>query len=122
MAKTVLTNSSEKKEECIKAFYVKDNGIGFNKNNFDSFCTAESTYKFKKGGKGVGRFFWLKAFDKVEIESIYADNGSKILRHFDFSKFKNKEIIPRDDDNKVIPNGASLGTTVRLTGFGQEEV
>src|SRR5690606_20735128 len=40
---------------------VRDNGIGFTNGNFESFNFAHSTYKEKKGGKGIGRFVWLRA-------------------------------------------------------------
>jgi hypothetical protein len=52
---------------------IEDNGVGFNPRNYISFQTAESTYKFKIGGKGIGRFLWLKVFDRAEIRSVYKD-------------------------------------------------
>jgi hypothetical protein len=69
----------------IDTFEIEDNGIGFDDTNYESFNTAETTYKLKKGGKGVGRFFWLKAFNRVEIESVYVQDGKKYLRKIDFS-------------------------------------
>jgi len=41
---------------------VTDNGIGLDENNMRSFLQSDSTYRAEKGGKGVGRFAWLKAF------------------------------------------------------------
>jgi len=67
-------------------FIVKDNGIGFNDENYESFNYAHSTYK--KGGKGVGRFSWLRAFQKAEIESRYNENGGWFLRKFNFEPTK----------------------------------
>lgn len=52
--------------QSIKAFTITDNGVGLNDLNFDSFNTAYSDYKEKIGGKGLGRFTWLKAFERVE--------------------------------------------------------
>jgi len=69
-------------------FVVKDNGIGFNENNYDSFNYAHSTYKYGKGGKGIGRFTWLRAFRKAEIESRYKENGHWNLRKFQFEPTK----------------------------------
>ena len=69
-------------------FVVKDNGIGFNENNYDSFNYAHSTYKYGKGGKGIGRFTWLRAFRKAEIESRYKENGQWNLRKFQFEPTK----------------------------------
>lgn len=67
-------------------FIIKDNGIGFNDDNYESFNYAHSTYK--KGGKGVGRFTWLRAFNRAEIESRYKVNGSLKLRKFSFEPTK----------------------------------
>ena len=36
-----------------------------------SFLTLDSDYKADKGGRGVGRLLWLKAFRKVNVSSIY---------------------------------------------------
>ncbi|NQE05822.1 hypothetical protein C5S32_08120 [ANME-1 cluster archaeon GoMg1] len=72
-------------QKYIIVFEIGDNGIGFDDNNYDSFQTAETTYKMEKGGKGVGRFFWLKAFDKVEIESVYSKDADRYLRKIEFT-------------------------------------
>lgn len=72
----------------IVGFNIKDNGIGFTSENFDSFNYAHTTYKAKKGGKGIGRFVWLRAFSKVEIESNYQENGEWKYRKFDFKPTK----------------------------------
>lgn len=68
----------------IEDFIVEDNGIGFTDNNFNSFLTSDSTYKMSKGGKGVGRFLWLKAFSSVRVESCYIEEGVLKSRSFDF--------------------------------------
>ena len=70
----------------IVDFVVKDNGIGFNEVNYDSFNHAHSTYK--KGGKGIGRFTWLRAFQRAEIESRFKQNGHWNLREFNFEPTK----------------------------------
>jgi hypothetical protein len=70
--------------EPISDFIICDNGCGFDEKNFQSFNRAHSTYKISKGGKGVGRFIWLKAFEKVEIESVYPKNGTLYYRQFNF--------------------------------------
>ena len=44
----------------IIGFVVHDNGIGFTDAHFKSFQTSDTTTKRTKGGKGVGRFLWLK--------------------------------------------------------------
>jgi len=72
----------------IMDFVIKDNGVGFNENNYDSFNYAHSTYKYTKGGKGIGRFTWLRAFRKAEIESRFKENGQWNLRKFGFEPTK----------------------------------
>lgn len=56
-------------------FYIKDNGIGFDEKNFESFNFAHSSYKMDRGGKGIGRITWLRAFDKAIIESQFKEGG-----------------------------------------------
>lgn len=72
----------------IVDFNITDNGIGFNETNFESFNFAHSTYKFTKGGKGIGRFTWLRAFQKAEIESRFKENESWKIRKFNFEQTK----------------------------------
>lgn len=94
----------------IQSFIICDNGVGFTEPNYESFLESDSTYKASYGGKGVGRFSWLIAFEKAEIESIYADNGEYVRRVFEFSPTQ-KDFddrlydVPMQEDNK---------TTVRL--------
>jgi hypothetical protein len=115
-----LTDSieeDEEKEERTKiiAFEIEDDGIGFDEGNFDSFCTADTTYKSNKGCKGIGRFVWLKAFDKVEVDSIYSDNGSYKRRKIDFS-LKNKKINEKNEST----NESARKTIITLKGFKKE--
>lgn len=71
-------------EAPIVGFVIEDNGIGFNEENFDSFNTSETTHKAVRGGKGIGRFSWLKAFDQVSIVSIFRDGEKWRRRSFGF--------------------------------------
>ena len=68
----------------ICGFKVTDNGIGFDEQNFESFCTADSRFKESKGGKGVGRFMWLLAFGGVDVQSVYSGGTNKVERVFEF--------------------------------------
>ena len=68
----------------IASFKVEDDGVGFNQQNYDSFQTSDTKYKQAKGGKGVGRFIWLKAFEAVHIDSIFVDDEGSKRRRFDF--------------------------------------
>lgn len=101
----------------IVDFQIKDNGIGFNEKNYESFNFAHSTYKFNKGGKGIGRFTWLRAFSKAEIESRFFENDCWQLRKFNFELSKTG--IEKHNLDKV--NGkAERYTTVKLKGLKEE--
>ena len=46
--------------------------------------TSDSTPEADAGGKGVGRFLWLKAFEAVRVESVFLHGGKYRRRAFDF--------------------------------------
>ena len=64
---------------------MKDNGIGFDGQNFEAFSTSDTTYKAARGGKGIGRFMWLAAFDHAEIESVFRSDAQMKCRRFTFN-------------------------------------
>ena len=59
----------------IVGFKIVDNGIGFNEDNMKSFLTLDSQYKAPRGGRGVGRLLWLKAFSRARIRTTFLENG-----------------------------------------------
>jgi hypothetical protein len=69
----------------IRSIQVTDNGIGFTNENYAAFDEADTEYKLEIGGKGVGRFTWLKVFTTTTIESTYAVGDQRRRRHFNFS-------------------------------------
>ena len=71
----------ENDEYTILGFSVEDDGIGFNDNNMNSFMEADSEYKSAIGGKGVGRFSWLKAFSNAEIKSTFIKDNDFYSRN-----------------------------------------
>jgi hypothetical protein len=98
----------------ICSFTIVDNGIGLNDENFDSFNTAFSDHKLSRGGKGLGRFTWLKAFDKVKIDSTFKEDGEEPQRRtftFDEDYELEKEGLPQPAQD------SSTGTSVSLVGF-----
>ena len=58
-----------------------------------SFLQSDSTYRAEKGGKGVGRFAWLKAFKEADIESSFIDAGEWVRRKFALHWSKMKLMI-----------------------------
>ena len=49
-----------------------------------SFETLDSDYKASQGCRGVGRLLWLKAFEKVNVVSVFVD-GDVALKQRTFS-------------------------------------
>ena len=80
----LIEEGSKDEKAQIIGFIITDNGIGFNEANYESFNFAHSSYKINKGGKGIGRITWLRAFDRVEVDSVYKKNGSIMQRKFNF--------------------------------------
>lgn len=101
-------------KEPIVGFRITDNGIGFNDDNMSSFRTLDSEHKVLKGGRGVGRLLWLKAFKRVIVESVFVESKSKRRRRtftFNATQGVNEETV---DD---APAKSQRCTTVHLDGF-----
>lgn len=96
----------------ILSMMIEDNGIGFDDDNFNSFCKLDSMYRASRGCKGIGRLLWLKSFSSVEIDSCYKDKDGIIKnRHFEFTS-KGINILSDTD-----VSGRDLGTKVILKGL-----
>jgi hypothetical protein len=100
----------------INSILVTDNGIGLNDENLNYFIETDTDHKLEMGGKGVGRFVCLKAFKKLVIKSQFANNGSVILRQFEFRNTKEGFHDPNED--KVTDK--KIGTEVLLSDFKDE--
>src|SRR3546814_4590071 len=96
---------------------LHDNGIGLDDRNFDSFNTAFSPRKSQIGGKGLGRFTWLKAFDQALVKSTFRDDDATLhTRDFVFDQ-------SYDLDERGLPKTATAqarGTTIHLSGLRKE--
>lgn len=108
-----LSNENIKLEVSpIETFSVTDNGKGFTSENYKSFCTADSSLKWEKGCKGIGRFLWLRAFEKASIDSNFQENGKWYKREFNFTL---DGIAP---DNNISQSDIDENkTTVTLSNF-----
>lgn len=90
--------------------------MGFTDENYKSFDTSDSTKKQSKGGKGVGRLLWLKAFEKAQIVSVYGCGKKNQQRSFEFTL--SKRGVERHNLQEA--NGDPLKTTVSLVGLKDE--
>lgn len=104
-------------ETDIEDIIIKDNGIGFTDNNMKSFDTYASDFKIRRGCKGVGRIMWLKAFNCVEVESIYSSNGSLFRRKFSFNT-KNEVHNLKNEPLAEIPE--EMTTSISLIGYNSK--
>lgn len=116
--KLALDNEKAKRgapaQEPIVGFKISDNGIGFNDKNMESFETLDSDYKANQGCRGVGRLLWLKAFEAVNVFSIFKTANGKVgKRTFTFTAAQgvgNKSLAEVDANTEPL-------TTVHITGF-----
>ena len=103
-------------QEDIVGFRVTDNGVGFNDVNMKSFETLDSEYKVSRGGRGIGRLLWLKAFRGVSIKSVYRNDGKLRTREFKFTaKSGVTDPIVKNATGKEL-----VETSVYLEGFETE--
>ena len=110
MKLTMLGTGNALVTECYNTcFVIEDNGIGMNEANYESFQMLDSTYKASKGCKGVGRLLWLKAFNSVNISSVYKSGDTLHKRSFMFSRQGISE--PKEDSSD---NSTAIGTRVEL--------
>ena len=93
---------AEADKNTVKGFCVRDNGVGFNEANMASFMEADSEYKMAIGGKGVGRFSWLKAFSYVQVVSTYKEDDAFVTREFLFSldHFDIEDVLKDTDETE----------------------
>ena len=96
----------------LDGFDINDDGVGFDDGNLASFKEAHTLSKVKVGGKGVGRFTFLKVFSRVHIRSVFQRQGETLLREFDFSIAD--ELKGADD---VKPVNEPRGTAISMRGI-----
>lgn len=111
-------NGDLEKYTNIISFTVSDNGEGFKNKNYEDFQVLyQTSKKLQFGCKGVGRYLAIKAFEKMEIESVFvSENGNFQRRMFRFSADNGHEEISlenAEDETKT-------GTKVSLVNYRPE--
>lgn len=98
----------------IDGFTITDNGVGFNEANFKSFRTLDSEHKVARGGRGVGRLLWLKAFEAASVESVFKDDDGKYKRRsFTFTAASGVQ----GGSPETLEGRGQRRTTISLSGF-----
>ena len=101
----------------INSILVTDNGIGLNDENLNSFIEADTDHKIKLGGRGVGRFVCLKAFNKLIVKSWCQITGSIVKREFEFRPTKDGFHDYKEDVDSLTKLS---GTEMILEGFKED--
>ncbi len=97
----------------IRSVTLIDDGVGFDTKNFKSFCTPDSLHKFHLGAKGIGRLLYLKAFEKVEIRSVFqTTEGGHSRRSFSYLEDEKDPI--QDHQIEEIESGVLAQTVIKL--------
>lgn len=99
---------------------IIDNGEGFTDANRDSFDTFRSGLKIDIGGKGFGRFMFLKYFSNVSVESIYRKENEFYRRTFTFGHAN--EIIENEANVLLTGDRYQTGTTIHLSSIKNKDL
>lgn len=96
---------------------VRDGGIGLDDARFEAFCTLDTDFKDLRGGKGVGRLFWLDAFRSISVSSRYRVGAEIATRDFRFRLTSSDQIVDLEPFTQW--KDGEIGTEVRLEGLRQ---
>lgn len=96
----------------IKSIIISDNGVGFDDENRKSFDTIYSPLKKDIGGKGFGRFFYLRHFTSASVESYFTDKNILKKRTFDFGN--EYDVVVNEEVSELAPFAHDVGSILRL--------
>lgn len=99
---------------------IADDGIGLDGRRYAAFCELDTDFKKSRGGKGVGRLFWLDAFSDIQVDSSYALGWGMAKRAFAFVLNNSEQVIPSAEDEPAATTEAH-GTRVRFKGIRTKE-
>lgn len=99
----------------IVSIDIIDNGEGFTDSNRDSFDTYRSGLKMSIGGKGFGRFMFLKYFNHVAVESTYCKEDHFYRRSFTFGHAD--EIIENEKNELLEETPHQTGSIIHLSSI-----
>lgn len=94
---------------------VSDDGVGLDLERYNAFCQVDTDFKRSKGGKGVGRLFWLDAFKEITVESVYKLGAEHARRKFNFVLNNAEQVKPEFEDK--LDNVAPTGTVITFRGL-----
>lgn len=98
---------------------VSDAGIGLDESRYGAFCEIDTDFKQARGGKGVGRLFWLDAFSSIQVESTYEAGDVIHQRVFNFVLNNLEQVVPLHEG--LPANDAERGTVITFKGLRTKE-
>jgi hypothetical protein len=98
---------------------IADSGIGLDFDRYNAFCEIDTAFKQARGGKGVGRLFWLDAFSNINVVSTYGQDGKPLQRMFDFLLNNVEQVVPKYEDKPI--SGGDFGTSITFSGLRATE-
>lgn len=110
-------NQEENETPPVNSIRIADNGIGFDSKNLDSFEYIYTENKASRGGKGFGRFVYLKYFKQAKISSVFSEGDKKHKRTFDFVK---ADAFTTNKHVEVVDDSAETGTEIVLDAINDE--
>lgn len=96
---------------------IRDQGIGLDDRNYNSFRTYDSDHKIKRGGKGLGRLSWLKVFENAKVQSIFQVNDEYFKRSFILQL---DNATPLAEYNLCKTDEKSIGTSILLNRMKEQ--
>lgn len=111
-----LAAGDEDESFVVDGFEIQDNGVGLDSKNLEAFREAHTLSKLGAGGKGVGRFTYLKVFNNVHLTSVFETDAGRLQRDFPFEF---------DDDNLTNADLTTstklpVGTVVKMSGMASQ--
>ena len=98
----------------ISGVRITDDGVGFDDKHVESFREAYTEHKVTMGGKGVGRFTYLKVFEVIFVRSAFFGSDGRIrTRQFNFSIEEEVSGLSTETG----PTFQTIGTTLELSGL-----
>ena len=100
---------------------IKDNGVGLNRENWESIQKINTRYKQKMNCRGIGRLKYAKLFEIIEMDSFYKDED-QLIRQRRFQLFKDYKTDFDFTDDKVSDESAKTGLTITLKNFRKQNM
>ncbi|HMT08179.1 MAG TPA: hypothetical protein PKA82_09250 [Pyrinomonadaceae bacterium] len=101
----------------IQSIVIRDNGIGFTRDEYISFQMPYTKINKQYGCMGMGRFSVIAIFDRMDISSTFEEDGKWYRRAFTFDALnedKNHELSEPENTERV--------TEIKLSGWLREDI